>query len=66
MNTTLIILLLFPVILLIALFIGVVKKNKRVWVTSLILLAILSVSFVVVNTFTTTMQKTATTESQAK
>ena len=40
MNLIIIILILLPVALLITFFIGIVKKNKRLWLTSLIFLVL--------------------------
>jgi hypothetical protein len=33
-----------PVIFLITMFIGIVKKNKRLWITSLIFLVVISIA----------------------
>jgi ABC-type multidrug transport system permease subunit len=39
-----IILLCLPIIFLVALFVGIVKKNKRLWITSLIFLVIITLA----------------------
>lgn len=37
------VLLCLPVVFLITMFIGIVKKNKRLWITSLIFLFVISI-----------------------
>ncbi|MCE4565732.1 hypothetical protein INQ51_15535 [Maribellus sp. CM-23] len=44
MNLLLIVLLLVPIVFLVALFIGIVKKNKRLRITSLIFFVIVSLA----------------------
>lgn len=44
MELTMFILLVLPIALLVALFIGIVKKNKRLWVTSLIFFIVISLA----------------------
>ena len=42
MESITIILICLPIVFLVALFIGIVKKNKRLWVTSLIFFIIIT------------------------
>jgi len=53
-----------PVIFLVALFIGIVKKNKRLWLTSLIFLLVILFAEGVLLTFNTPVRKTNTTTIQ--
>ena len=52
MNLIVIILLSLPIALLITLFIGIVKKNKRLWMTSLIFFILISLSEIACFSFT--------------
>lgn len=53
-----------PVIFLVALFIGIVKKNKRLWLTSLIFLLVIMFAEGILLTLNTTFRKTNTTTIQ--
>lgn len=52
MNLPAIILLLIPIVFLFAFFIGIVKKNKRLWITSLVFFLIISLAELAYFTFT--------------
>lgn len=56
MNLIVFILLSLPIALLITLFIGIVKKNKRLWVTSLIFFILISLSEMACFSFTVETQ----------
>ncbi|MBV5284014.1 MAG: hypothetical protein JZU53_16450 [Paludibacter sp.] len=53
-----------PVIFLVALFIGIVKKNKRLWLTSLIFLLVILFAEGILLTLNTTFRKTNTSTIQ--
>lgn len=53
-----------PVIFLVALFIGIVKKNKRLWLTSLIFLLVILFAEGILLTLNTTFSQTTTTTIQ--
>jgi len=62
MNLIAVVSLLLPIVFLVTLFIGIIKKRKRLWVTSLIFLIIVSFVDIALNTFgtkssTVTIQK---------
>jgi chloramphenicol O-acetyltransferase len=52
MNLIVIILLYLSIALLVTLFIGIVKKNKRLWITSLIFFIVISLAEIAYFTFT--------------
>jgi uncharacterized membrane protein len=54
----------FPVIFLVALFIGIVKNNKRLWLTSLIFLLVILFAEGILLTLNTTFRKTNTSTIQ--
>jgi len=64
MTSIVIILICLPIIFLIALFIGIVKKNKRLWITSLVFLVVIILAESVLFTFNTPVRKTHSTTIQ--
>ena len=64
MTAIAITLICLPIIFLVALFIGIVKKNKRLWITSLIFLIVIIFAECALLTFNTSVRKTHSTTIQ--
>ena len=63
-NLYMILLLCLPIFFFIALFVGIVKKNKRLWITSLIFLIITVLAEIAFFTVKEGKTKTTTTTQQ--
>ena|GEM_PF-2268802 len=61
MSIIIILLLCLPIVFFITLFVGIVKKNKKLWITSLIFLIISVLLDIVLFTFSPTSNKHITT-----
>ena len=61
MNLFATILLCLPILFLVTLFVGIVKKRKRLWVTSLIFLILVSFFDITYFSFSTGSQNTTVT-----
>lgn len=64
MSLYIILLLCLPIVFFIALFVGIVKKNKKLWITSLIFLIISVLLEIVLFTFNLTTTTTTNNKTQ--